>query len=167
MGLLDSVLGSVLNAQQWAGPAAQGGLADVLGDLLGQAQGGAQPGEPGGLGALLPVLIGLVSNNGQTGGLGGLAEKFNQAGLGDVLGSWIGTGPNTPITADQLGSVLGGDLMNQFATRLGMSETDAAGQLAQGLPDLIDRLTPQGEAPEGGFGNADDLFGMLGGMLQK
>ena len=167
MGLLDSVLGSVLNAQQGAGPAAQGGLADVLGGLLGQAQGGAQPGEPGGLGALLPVLIGLVSNNGQAGGLGGLAEKFNQAGLGDVLGSWIGTGPNAPITGDQLGSVLGGDLMNQLATRLGMSETDAAGQLAQGLPDLIDRLTPQGEAPEGGFGNADDLFGMLGGMLQK
>ena len=164
MGLLDSVLGSVLNAQQGAGPAAQGGLADVLGGLLGQAQGGAQPGEPGGLGALLPVLIGLVSNNGQTGGLGGLAEKFNQAGLGDVLGSWIGTGPNAPITGDQLGSVLGGDLMNQLATRLGMSE---AGQLAQGLPDLIDRLTPQGEAPEGGFGNAGDLFGMLGGMLQK
>ena len=160
MGLLDSVLGSVLNAQQGAGPAAQGGLADVLGGLLGQAQGGAQPGEPGGLGALLPVLIGLVSNNGQTGGLGGLAEKFNQAGLGDVLGSWIGTGPNASITGDQLGSVLGGDLM-------GMSETDAAGQLAQGLPDLIDRLTPQGEAPEGGFGNAGDLFGMLGGMLQK
>ena len=122
MGLLDSVLGSVLNAQQGAGPAAQGGLADVLGGLLGQAQGGAQPGEPGGLGALLPVLIGLVSNNGQTGGLGGLAEKFNQAGLGDVLGSWIGTGPNAPITGDQLGSVLGGDLMNQLATRLGMSE---------------------------------------------
>lgn len=167
MGLLDSVLGSVLNAQQGAGPAAQGGLADVLGGLLGQAQGGAQPGEPGGLGALLPVLIGLVSNNGQTGGLGGLAEKFNQAGLGDVLGSWIGTGPNAPITGDQLGSVLGGDLMNQLATRLGMSEADAAGQLAQGLPDLIDRLTPQGEAPEGGFGNACDLFGMLGGMLQK
>ncbi|MBK6558971.1 MAG: DUF937 domain-containing protein [Comamonadaceae bacterium] len=167
MGLLDSVLGSVLNAQQGAGPAAQGGLADVLGGLLGQAQGGAQPGEPGGLGALLPVLIGLVSNNGQTGGLGGLAEKFNQAGLGDVLGSWIGTGPNAPITGDQLGSVLGGDLMNQLATRLGMSEADAAGQLAQGLPDLIDRLTPQGEAPEGGFGNAGDLFGMLGGMLQK
>ena len=181
MGLLDSVLGSVLNAQQGAGPAAQGGLADVLGGLLGQAQGGAQPGEPGGLGALLPVLIGLVagatcfvfstsvksSNNGQAGGLGGLAEKFNQAGLGDVLGSWIGTGPNAPITGDQLGSVLGGDLMNQLATRLGMSEADAAGQLAQGLPDLIDRLTPQGEAPEGGFGNAGDLFGMLGGMLQK
>ena len=114
-----------------------------------------------------PVLIGLVSNNGQAGGLGGLAEKFNQAGLGDVLGSWIGTGPNAPITGDQLGAVLGGDLMNQLATRLGMSEADAAGQLAQGLPDLIDRLTPQGEAPEGGFGNAGDLFGMLGGMLQK
>jgi uncharacterized protein YidB (DUF937 family) len=166
MGLLDSVLGSVLNAQQGAGPAAQGGLADVLGGLLGQAQGGAQPGEPGGLGALLPVLIGLVSNNGQAGGLGGLAEKFNQAGLGDV---WA-HGSEPARTLDHRRSARVGAWRRpdeSAATRLGMSETDAAGQLAQGLPDLIDRLTPQGEAPEGGFGNAGDLFGMLGGMLKN
>ena len=25
------------------------------------------------------------------GGVGGLAEKFGQAGLGDVIGSWVGT----------------------------------------------------------------------------
>ncbi|WP_413916061.1 hypothetical protein [Candidatus Skiveiella danica] len=98
------------------------------------------------------MLIGLVSNNGQTGGLGGLAEKFNavasrrpNARSPEISGCW-------------------GDLMNPAT--LG-ERADAAGQLAQGLPDLIDRLTPQGEAPEGGFGNAGDLFGMLGGMLQK
>ena len=48
-----------------------------------------------------------------------------------------------------------------------MSQSDAAGQLAQVLPGLIDKLTPQGAAPESGFGNAGDLMGMLGGLMQK
>ena len=164
MGLLDSVLGSVLHAQQGAGPSGQGGLADVLGGLLGQS---GQQGASGGLGALVPVLIGLVANNGEAGGLEGLKEKFNQAGLGEVLGSWIGTGQNAPITGDQLGSVLGGDLMSELSKQLGTSPGDAAGQLAQALPSLIDRLTPHGTAPEGGLGDTGDLFGMLGGLLQK
>ena len=61
MGLLDSMLGSVLNAQQSGG---QGGLADVLGGLMGPGPGNAQPGGAGGLGALLPVIIGMLANNG-------------------------------------------------------------------------------------------------------
>jgi uncharacterized protein YidB (DUF937 family) len=164
MGLLDSVLGSVLGGQQGG---AQGGLGDLLGGLMGgQGQQGG-----GNLAALLPVVIGLLANNGKDGGgqngLGGLMEKFNQAGLGDVLGSWINTGPNPPISGDQLGQVLGGDKMSEIASQLGLSEGEAAGQLAQVLPGLIDKLTPQGQAPEGGFGNAGDLMGMLGGLLQQ
>ena len=168
MGLLDSMLGSVLNAQPVGGQGGQEGLADVLGGLLGQGQGGAQAGGAGGLAALLPVVIGMLANNGQGGGgLGGLMEKFNQAGLGDVLGSWIGTGQNTPISGEQLGEVLGGDAMGELAAKLGMNEGDAAGELAQVLPGLIDKLTPQGAAPEDGFGDAGDLTGMLGGLLQQ
>lgn len=167
MGLLDSVLGSVLNAQQGGGTGGQGGLADVLGGLLGQGPGGAQAGGLGNLGALLPVVVGMLANNGQGGGLGGLTEKFNQAGLGDVLGSWIGTGQNAPISGEQLGEVLGDDTLGDLAARLGMEPGDAAGQLAQVLPGLIDRLTPQGTAPQGGFDNPGDLLGMLGGLFQK
>lgn len=168
MGLLDSVLGAVANASQGGGQNGQGGLADVLGGLLGQGQGGVQQGGLGNLGALLPVVVGMLANNGQGGGgLGGLMEKFNQAGLGDVLASWIGTGQNAPISGEQLGEVLGGDALGDLAAQLGMNPGDAAGQLAQVLPGLIDQLTPQGAAPEGGFGNAGDLMGMLGGLLQK
>lgn len=145
MGLLDSMLGSVLNPQQ----------------------GGGQQSGAGGLGALLPAVIGMLANNGQGGGLGGLMEKFNQAGMGDVLQSWIGSGQNAPISGADLGAVLGGDTMGDLAAQLGMSQDDAAGQLAQVLPGLIDKLTPHGNAPEGGLGNAGDLFGMLGGLLQQ
>jgi uncharacterized protein YidB (DUF937 family) len=171
MGLLDSMVGSVLNAQQGSGQRGQGGLTDVLGGLLGQGQGGTQHGQGAGgagLGALLPVVMGILANNDQGGGgLGGLMEKFNQAGLGDVLGSWIGTGQNAPISGEQLGEVLGGDAMGDLAARLGMNQSEAAGQLAQVLPGLIETLTPQGMAPERGFGNTGDLMGMLGGLLQQ
>lgn len=171
MGLLDSMLGQVLQPSQTGAQGGGGSLADVLGGLMGgSAQGNAPSAGAGSLGALLPVVIGMLANSGQgsgQGGLGGLMEKFNQAGLGDVLGSWIGSGQNTPIGADQLGQVLGRDTMDDLAGRLGISQGEAAGQLAQVLPGLIDKLTPHGQAPAGGFGNAGELMGMLGGLIQK
>ena len=80
---------------------------------------------------------------------------------------WIGTGQNAPISGEQLGEVLGGDALGDLASRLGLPAGDAAAQLAQVLPGLVDRLTPQGVEPEGGLGNAADLLGQLGGFFQK
>ena len=107
----------------------------------------------------------MLANNGQGGGLGGLMEKLSQAGMGDVLGSWIGSGQNASISGADLGAVLGGDTVGDLAAQLGMSQNDAAAQLAQVLPGLIDKLTPHGNAPEGSLGNTGDLSGMLGGLL--
>lgn len=162
MGLLDSMLGSVLNGQQGGGATGPRGLADVLGGLLGD-----QGGQGGGLAALLPVLVGMLGNDGEGGGLAGLTDKFKQAGLGDMLQQWISSGPNPAISGEQLGQVLGVETLDQIAGQLGVEPGQAAGQLAQVLPGLIDGLTPSGQAPQGGFGNAGDLLGMLGGMLQK
>ena len=131
-----------------------GGLGGLLGGL-------------GGLGALLPVIVGMLGNDSQHGGLGGLLEKFNQAGMGDAAKSWVGAGQNAPISGDQLGQVLGGDMMGDIAAKLGLSHGDAAGQLANVLPGLIDKLTPHGQVPAGGLGNSGDLMGMLGGLLGK
>jgi uncharacterized protein YidB (DUF937 family) len=142
-------------------------LNSVLSAVLGGAgqSGGASAG--GNLGALLPVITSMLSNDGQQGGLGGLMDKFNQAGMGDVIGSWIGKGENSPISADQLSQVLGSGALGDIASKLGMSQGDAGGALAQMLPSIIDQLTPNGQAPEGGLGGAGDLMGMLGKMLQK
>ncbi|MBI2769140.1 MAG: DUF937 domain-containing protein [Burkholderiales bacterium] len=136
MGLLDSVLGSVMGQAQQ-----QGGLAAVLG--------------------------GLLANDGQLGGLRGLVEKFNEAGLGEVVGSWIGHGDNHAVSADQLKEVLGSDAMASIAAKLGLDPAQAAGQLSQILPGLVDKLTPHGVAPEAGLGNAGDLLGSLGALLHK
>ena len=159
MGLLDSVIsaaGAMMGGQQRQQPQ-EGGLAGMLGGL-----GGA-----GGLGALLPVVVGMLANDGKLGGLGGLMEKFNHAGLGDAAKSWVGTGENAPVSGDQIGQVLGGDMMGELAAKLGMSQGDAAGSLAQMLPGLIDKLTPNGHAPADGLGNSGDLMGMLGGLLNQ
>lgn len=156
MGLLDSVIGaaSAMMGGQQQPTQQQGGLAGMLGGA-------------GGLGALLPVVVGMLANDGKLGGLGGLMEKFNNAGLGDAAKSWVGTGENAPISGDQIGQVLGGDMMGELASTLGMSQGDAAGSLAQMLPGLIDQLTPNGQAPAGGLGNSGDLMGMLGGLLSR
>ena len=135
------------------------GLFDsVIGVVTGQLQ------QQGGLAG---VLGGLLANNGELGGLGGLTEKFNQAGMGEMLGSWIGKGENLPISADQIASVLGSGAIGNIASQLGIDPSQASAQLSQMLPGLIDKLTPHGVAPEGGLGQAGDLMGMLGGLLQK
>ena len=68
---------------------------------------------------LIQVVTGMLGNNGGTGGLGGLADKFSQAGLGDVLGSWIGGGQNQPISGDQVTQVLGSDALSGIASQAG------------------------------------------------
>ncbi len=135
------------------------GLFDsVLGAVAGQLQ------QQGGL---TQVLGGLLANNSELGGLNGLTEKFNQAGLGNVISSWISRGENLPISADQIASVLGNGTLGNIASQLGIDPAQASGQLAQVLPGLIDKLTPNGSAPAGGLGNAGDLMGMLGGLLNQ
>ena len=164
MGLLDSVVGAALGGGQQQG----GGLGGLLGSLLGgQQQAGAAGGLGGNLGALLPIITGMLANGSQQGGLGGLMEKFNQAGMGDQMSSWVGKGENLPISADQLSSVLGSGAIGDIASKLGVGQGEAGGMLAQVLPGLIDKLTPNGQAPAGGLGGADDLMGMLGKMMQK
>lgn len=118
-------------------------------------------------GGMANVLSGLLANNGELGGLNGLVDKFRQAGLGDAVNSWIGTGANQAISGDQLTDALGGDVVAKAASQLGLDPSQLSGQLAQMLPGLIDKLTPNGTAPAGGLGNAGDLMGMLGGLLGK
>ena len=149
MGLLDSVLGQVLGggAQQQQPGGGLGGLGD--------------------LGGLAGALGGLLANNGEQGGLGGLVSKFEQAGMGDVIGSWIGKGENAPVSGSQLNDVLGSDTISAIAGKLGINAATLLPMLATMLPALIDHLTPHGKVPEQGVGNQDDLLASLSGLLQK
>ena len=112
------------------------GLLDgLLGNLTGgNAQQGQNP--------LLQMGLQMIQQNG---GLPGIIAKFQQAGLGQQAGSWVGTGQNLPISADQLQQVLGSGSIAQIAQQLGLSHGEAGNGLAQALPQLIDKLTPTGQ----------------------
>jgi len=153
MGLLDSVLSSVLNKGQQP-QAGEGGLGGILGMLASNPQ-------------LVQVVTGMLANNGGQGGLGGLVSKFEQAGLGGAIGSWIGGGPNDPVSGEQITSALGSGTVSDIAAKLGMDPGDAASQLSSMLPGLINHLTPEGQVPAQGLGNGEDLMSMLGGLLQR
>jgi len=162
MGLMDSLIGAASNA-------AMGSLQDK------QASAGAAGGlDP----QMLMGVVGSLMNN--AGGLQGILAKLQQGGLGQAAQSWVGTGANQPVSADQLGGALGPDLMGMIAKQMGGNQQQAAGTMADLLPGLIDKLTPQGQLPSDngmgalgallggkGGGNAGDLMGMLGGLMQK
>ncbi|HYD97709.1 MAG TPA: YidB family protein [Noviherbaspirillum sp.] len=107
---------------------------------------------------LLQAALSLVANNGQTGGLHGLAERFAEAGMGNLVHSWIGTGENLPVSGAQLQQVLGDGHLQQISEETGLSEPEAANQLSDMLPDLVDKLTPDGRIPQGGAGNMSALL---------
>jgi len=130
------------------------GLLDsVVGALAGGQSGGSNP--------LINVVMQLI-NNPQTGGLGGLVQSFQQGGLGNIVNSWVSTGQNLPISAEQIQAVLGGGKMQEIASQLGVSTEQASGGLADLLPQLVDKLTPNGQVPEGG-----DMLAQGLDMLKK
>jgi uncharacterized protein YidB (DUF937 family) len=95
-------------------------------------------------------VAGAVMKRLQTNDGGGLSEVLHQLeaqGLGHIAQSWVGTGANQPITAEQLQKVLGSDWMQQIAARLGVSPDVVASHLSEILPKIVDRLTPDGNVP--------------------
>lgn len=126
------------------------GLMDQLGQAVGGMMGGQNP--------LLQALTGLLGQNSSLGGLAGLVQMFQKNGLGEIVNSWVGTGKNLPISAEQIKQGLGGDLLNQLAGKAGLSPDAASAQLSGLLPDLVDKLTPNGAIEAGGLDQLLKLF---------
>jgi uncharacterized protein YidB (DUF937 family) len=133
-----------------ASDAGGGGLGGLLGGLFGGGTSGAASGGslndliPGGLGGLLG---GGAAGGVLTSGLGNLVRDFQNSGQGRAVQSWVGTGPNQPITPEALESAIGSDALDALAKKTGMSRDDLLEGLAQHLPGLVDHLTPQGRLP--------------------
>ncbi|WP_331738884.1 YidB family protein [Streptomyces sp. NBC_01276] len=72
------------------------------------------------------------------------AKDFSDAGLEPQLGSWISSGPNDPVTVEQITRAIGDDRLAQTAESLGREPLDLAASLAADLPVLIDTATPEG-----------------------
>jgi uncharacterized protein YidB (DUF937 family) len=137
-GGLGDLLGGVLGGHGGQG----GGLGDVLGGLLGGAGGNSGA---GGVGAVLGGV--LAGGAGGAGGLGSLLEQFQRAGFGEQVSSWVGGGQNLPISPAAIAQVFGGEALAQVAQQAGVSETEASEGLSQLLPEVVDRVTPDGQVP--------------------
>jgi uncharacterized protein YidB (DUF937 family) len=141
MGLLDSVLGSVMNN---------------MGGTSANGDGQSNP--------LLQMAMQMLTKQGENGqsGLADIVSKFQQGGLGDIAASWVGTGENQPVSADQISSVLGSGKLSELASQFGLSTNDIAGGLSKILPDLVNQATPNGEVPQ-----SNDLISSALSMFLK
>lgn len=152
MGLLDGALGdmagSLLKSQ--GGGDAQGMLGGLLKQLGGQ----------GNSNGLLAAAMALVQ---QQGGIEGLVKKFQGAGLGDVMQSWVGTGANAAVSGSQLESALGADAVASAASQAGVTPAEVSSGLASVLPELVNTLTPNGQIPA----NSNDMMKTIMGMLSR
>lgn len=149
-GILSSVAGSVLNSgQQQDG----GNPLDVLVNSLGA--GGQARGND-----LLGAVMSIVQQNG---GLPGIVNMLRNNGLGQQADSWVGTGPNAGVSAEQMTDVFGGSGLGNLASQLGTSPGQAGSILSQILPELVNQLTPNGHIPE----NHNDLVSQALSMLQR
>jgi uncharacterized protein YidB (DUF937 family) len=119
-----------VNAGMPGGGAGGGGLSDML---------------KGGLGGLL---AGGAAGSILSGGLGDLLNQFQQKGLGDQADSWVSNGPNKQIAPNDLASALGADQIEQLSAQSGLSRDDLLQGLSQFLPDVVNKLTPDGRLPD-------------------
>lgn len=118
----------------------------LLDDMMAMAGGGnaAQGQNTGGLGAILAFL-----NSPQVGGISGLQNMMQQGGLGHIVSSWLSNGQNMPVSAEQLQNVLHSGALQQAAQSAGIDVTQLTGLMSSVLPGLVDKLTPNGQIPEG------------------
>jgi uncharacterized protein YidB (DUF937 family) len=166
MGILDDLLGGLAGqamggrAQSRSTPAGVGGagmsqvlmalMPVVLGMLANRgSQRSFAAGAGGGIGDVLgQVLGGGTRSLGASSGLGGLLEQLQRAGFGEQADSWVGRGANQPISPDAMTQIFGQDGLEQISRQAGLSQDEASRGLSQLLPEVVDRMTPEGEVPD-------------------
>jgi uncharacterized protein YidB (DUF937 family) len=130
-------------------------LSSVLGAVTGKTDGNVDA---------TPLVAMLSALLAQSGGLQGLMNKFSQAGLGHVFSDWVSTGPNPPVSPDQVRQVLGPDQIQNIAAQLGIDPGRASELVAEFLPTVVDRLTPGGKI-DPATSTHEGLAGVLPSLL--
>ena len=118
----------------------------LLDDVLGMAGMGNSAQSQQGAGAL-SVILNYI-NSPEVGGIAGLQKMFQEKGLGNIISSWISTGQNLPISADQLQNVLQGGTLQNMANKSGMDPSQLTSIFSQLMPHAVDQMTPNGQIPD-------------------
>jgi uncharacterized protein YidB (DUF937 family) len=120
---------------------------------------GLNPGTAASGARVVSQIIAMIQS--RPGGLTGLLQAFQQGGLGHVFQSWVGTGQNLPVSADQLHGTVGSDWIARIAQATGLPQGQVEQHLSTLLPQIVDHLTPNGQLPQG------DLGGELAKVAQR
>ena len=102
----------------------------------------------------------LSTSSGSGGGLSDIVSSLQSGGLADVVSSWLGSGDNLAISPDKLAAALGPEKLSKFAEEAGVSGSEAGILLAGLLPQIVDKLSPDGALPDSG-----GLDGLLDGLM--
>lgn len=177
--LLAQVLGSVFSGAMQgrarrgpfsggsvAGNIGAAGLGGVLGGMLGR--GGSASGGRRGLGGnhtlllamLLPYAMQWVQ---RSGGVGAVLERFREKGYGRQADSWVASGANQPLRAEEADEVVGGEELARVAHQLGVPEREVALGYGEIVPELVNQLSPEGQIPP----EADDALDAGRAELEK
>jgi uncharacterized protein YidB (DUF937 family) len=127
-------------------------ISEMLGGLNRAPAGAPGPNDPqAGQGSVLGSLGGLLGGAGAgsvlSGGLGQLLDHFRENGQGQAADSWVGKGPNQPVSQDQLGQALGPDVLSTLSQHTGLSREELLSRLTRELPNAVDKFTPEGRLP--------------------
>jgi uncharacterized protein YidB (DUF937 family) len=120
----------------------------LLDDVLGMAGAGSAAQSQQHAGALSMILSYI--NSPEVGGIAGLQKMFEEKGLGSIISSWISTGQNLPISAEQLQNVLHGGALQNMASKSGMDLSQLTSLFSQLMPHAVDQMTPNGQVPDPG-----------------
>jgi uncharacterized protein YidB (DUF937 family) len=122
----------------------------VLGAVQSQTQTQGSTNISGANSNMITAILAMLNSPELGGDLTGLIGKFSQAGLKEQVASWVSTGKNLPVSGEQIQAALGSPLVQNIAEKLGINSDDAAAKLATTLPQVIDKLTPDGEISKEG-----------------
>jgi uncharacterized protein YidB (DUF937 family) len=136
-------------------------MSGFLGQILQGVLGGGQPGQTSPISGILQQVLAVRDGDNQ--GVAAIVSKFQAAGLGQHVQSWVGTGENVPVSADQVGQVFSGEQIQGWAQRAGTTPDAMREVLAQALPHVVDHLTPAGQVPA--QSQMPDLSGLVSRLL--
>ncbi len=119
----------------------EGGFLDKLRDAADNLTGGRSEGGLTGAGG------GGLASGGMMSGLSELMDRFTNAGHQTKAQSWVSSGQNESIGADELEQSLDDETIAELVEKTGLSRSELLTRLSQTLPDAVDQATPDGQFP--------------------
>ena len=120
-------------------------MSGFLGQILQGVLGGGQQGQGSSMAGIIQQVLAVKDGDKQ--GVAAIISKFQSAGLGPVVQSWVGTGQNSPVSGDQIGSVFSQQQIEGWAQQAGTTPDAMRKVLAEALPHVVDHATPGGAVP--------------------